>query len=74
MTGLCYLARHVAAAGEALAAGVPLTGYYVWSLLDNYEWSFGYTRRFGLVRVDFGSQLLNTEGQRALVSAVIARE
>jgi beta-glucosidase len=51
-----YLARHVAAAGEALAAGVPLSGYHVWSLLDNYEWSFGYTRRFGLVHVDFASQ------------------
>ena len=51
-----YLARHVAAASEALRAGVPLTGYYVWSLLDNYEWSLGYTRRFGLVHVDFDSQ------------------
>jgi beta-glucosidase len=51
-----YLARHIAAAGEALAAGVPLSGYHVWSLLDNYEWSFGYTRRFGLVRVDFANQ------------------
>ena len=53
---LDYLARHVAAAAEALAAGVPLTGYYVWSLLDNYEWSLGYSRRFGLVHVDFDSQ------------------
>jgi beta-glucosidase len=51
-----YLARHVAAAAEALRAGVPLTGYYVWSLLDNYEWSFGYDRRFGLIHVDFASQ------------------
>jgi beta-glucosidase len=51
-----YLARHVAGAAEALEAGVPLTGYFVWSLLDNYEWSFGYTRRFGLVRVDFANQ------------------
>ena len=53
---LKYLARHIAAAGEALAAGVPLTGYHVWSLLDNYEWSLGYTRRFGLVHVDFETQ------------------
>jgi beta-glucosidase len=53
---VAYLARHVAAAGEALAAGVPLTGYHVWSLLDNYEWSLGYTRRFGLVHVDFATQ------------------
>jgi beta-glucosidase len=53
---LDYLARHVAAAGEALATGVPLRGYHVWSLLDNYEWSLGYSRRFGLVHVDFDSQ------------------
>ena len=51
-----YLARHITAVGEALAAGVPVTGYHVWSLLDNYEWSLGYTRRFGLVHVDFENQ------------------
>ena len=51
-----YLARHLAAAGDALGAGVPLTGYHAWSLLDNYEWSLGYTRRFGLVHVDFDDQ------------------
>ena len=69
-----YLARHVAAAGEALAAGVPLTGYYVWSLLDNYEWSFGYTRRFGLVRVDFGSQLRTPKDSARWYRRLIARE
>ena len=52
---IAYLARHVAAAAEALEAGVPLTGYHVWSFLDNYEWSLGYTRRFGLVHVDYDS-------------------
>jgi beta-glucosidase len=50
---VAYLARHVSAAADALDAGVPLTGYHVWSLLDNYEWSLGYGRRFGLVHVDF---------------------
>jgi beta-glucosidase len=53
---VAYLSRHVAAAADALAAGVPLTGYHVWSLLDNFEWSLGYTRRFGLVHVDFEDQ------------------
>jgi beta-glucosidase len=53
---VAYLARHIGAAGEALAAGVPVSGYHVWSLLDNFEWSFGYTRRFGLVHVDFANQ------------------
>ena len=53
---IAYLARHIAAAADALGAGVPLTGYHAWSLLDNYEWSLGYTRRFGLVHVDFATQ------------------
>ena len=51
-----YLARHLEAAAEAIAAGVPLGGYFVWSLLDNFEWSYGYSKRFGLVRVDFEDQ------------------
>ena len=51
-----YLARHVAAASDAIRAGVPMTGYHVWSFMDNYEWSLGYTRRFGLVHVDYASQ------------------
>jgi beta-glucosidase len=51
-----YLERHVAAAHDAIAAGVPLAGYFVWSLLDNFEWSEGYAKRFGLVHVDFATQ------------------
>jgi beta-glucosidase len=51
-----YLGAHVAAAGEAIAAGVDLRAYFVWSLLDNFEWAWGYGKRFGLFRVDFDSQ------------------
>jgi beta-glucosidase len=68
-----YLARHVAAASDALRAGVPLTGYYVWSLLDNYEWSLGYTRRFGLVHVDFASQRRTLKDSARWYRRLIAR-
>lgn len=48
-----YLAAHMGAVREAIDRGVPVKGYFCWSLLDNYEWSFGYEKRFGLVHVDF---------------------
>jgi beta-glucosidase len=69
-----YLARHVAAAGEALRLGVPLTGYHVWSLLDNYEWSLGYSRRFGLVRVDFADQRRTVKDSGRWYQRLIAGE
>ncbi|MDW8059894.1 MAG: GH1 family beta-glucosidase [Thermomicrobium sp.] len=52
---IAYLAAHFAAARRALAAGVPLAGYFVWSLLDNFEWAYGYSKRFGIVYVDFAT-------------------
>ena len=48
-----YLRHHLGAALDAIDAGVDLRGYYVWSLLDNFEWSYGYAKRFGIVRVDY---------------------
>jgi beta-glucosidase len=48
-----YLEQHVEAVGRAIEAGVPVTGYYVWSLLDNFEWQHGYSKRFGIVYVDY---------------------
>ena len=51
-----YLRGHVDAVRRALDAGVPLAGYFVWSLLDNFEWSYGFAKRFGIVRVDFATQ------------------
>ena len=50
---LDYLRRHFTAAHRALQRGVDLRGYFVWSLLDNFEWGYGYAKRFGIVRVDF---------------------
>ena len=51
-----YFNDHVAACQRAIADGVPLKGYFAWSLLDNYEWAFGYDKRFGIVHVDYGTQ------------------
>lgn len=48
-----YLRRHFTAAHRAMQRGVDLRGYFVWSLLDNFEWGYGYAKRFGIVRVDF---------------------
>ncbi|WP_419996335.1 GH1 family beta-glucosidase [Streptomyces boninensis] len=51
-----YLDEHLAACAAAVAEGVPLAGYFAWSLLDNFEWAYGYDKRFGLVHVDYETQ------------------
>jgi beta-glucosidase len=51
-----YLREHFAAARRAISAGVPLRGYFVWSLMDNFEWAFGYSKRFGIVHVNYDTQ------------------
>ncbi|MBK8985619.1 MAG: beta-glucosidase [Chloroflexi bacterium] len=51
-----YLRDHFLAAHRAIQEGVPLAGYFVWSLMDNFEWAKGYTQRFGVVWVDFATQ------------------
>ena len=53
---VAYLASHIAAVGDALAQGVPMAGYMVWSLMDNFEWASGYAKRFGIVHVDYATQ------------------
>ncbi|GHE94319.1 beta-glucosidase [Aliiroseovarius zhejiangensis] len=50
---IAYLADHMRVVQDAIAGGVPVKGYFTWSLLDNYEWALGYAPRFGLVHVDF---------------------
>ena len=51
-----YLEQHLAVTGAAIRAGVDVRGYFAWSLIDNFEWTHGYDRRFGIVHVDFDTQ------------------
>ena len=51
-----YLATHIAAVAAARQAGADVRGYFAWSLMDNFEWAYGYEKRFGIVRVDYSTQ------------------
>lgn len=53
---VAYLNAHVNAVHDAIDQGANVNGYYAWSLLDNFEWAFGYSKRFGIVRVDYDTQ------------------
>ena len=52
-----YLRAHLLEVERAIASGAPVDGYYQWSLMDNFEWAFGYEKRFGIVHVDFDTQV-----------------
>ena len=54
---IAYLRAHLAAVHRAIAAGADVRGYFLWSLLDNFEWAYGYAKRFGAVYVDYPSNL-----------------
>jgi beta-glucosidase len=51
-----YLSHHLMQTKKAMDAGIPVKGYFVWSLLDNFEWALGYRQRFGLIHVNFDTQ------------------
>lgn len=53
---VAYVRAHLGAVLDAVDAGVPVRGYFYWSLLDNFEWAWGYAKRFGIVRVDYETQ------------------
>jgi beta-glucosidase len=69
---LDYLAAHLAQVHDAIEAGVPVEGYFAWSLLDNFEWAYGYEHKFGLIEVDTATQR-RTPKQSALWYAEVAR-
>jgi beta-glucosidase len=68
-----YLATHIAAVGQALAAGVPMAGYMVWSLMDNFEWASGYAKRFGIVHVDYATQVRTPKDSAGWYRDLVAR-
>jgi len=70
---IAYLDAHLRACHEAITAGVPLRGYFAWSLLDNFEWAWGYSKRFGLVHVDFATQRRVPKQSAHWYSALIRR-
>jgi beta-glucosidase len=67
-----YLRKHLGAVHAAIAQGVDVRGYFVWSLLDNFEWTHGYSKRFGIVHVDFETQTRTPKDSAAFYADVIA--
>lgn len=67
-----YLQKHLLAVRDAIAAGVDVRGYMLWSLMDNMEWSLGYSKRFGIVHVNYGTQQRTPKDSAGYYSRVIA--
>jgi beta-glucosidase len=67
-----FLRRHLDAGLRAIAAGVPLQGYFAWSLMDNFEWAEGYSKRFGIVHVDFETQVRTVKDSGLWYAAFLA--
>jgi beta-glucosidase len=68
-----YLREHLLASHRAIEEGVPLRGYFAWSLLDNFEWAEGYTKRFGVVRVDLDTQRRTVKDSGRFLQETIAK-
>jgi len=68
-----YLRHHLGASLDAIEQGVPLRGYFVWSLMDNFEWGLGYSRRFGLYHVDYATQRRTPKASAHFFREVTAR-
>jgi beta-glucosidase len=70
---IAYLDAHLRACARSQAQGVPLKGYFLWSLMDNFEWAWGYTKRFGIVHVDYESQARRPKASAHWYAEVIGR-
>ena len=67
-----YFREHLKAVREAIRKGADVRGYFAWSLMDNYEWSLGYTKRFGIVHVNYETQERTPKSSAHFYSRVIA--
>ena len=70
---IAYLHDHLTAVADAVEAGAPVRGYYLWSLLDNFEWSYGFSKRFGLVHVDYETQVRTVKDSGRWYAEVVRR-
>ncbi|MFI1395591.1 GH1 family beta-glucosidase [Streptomyces sp. NPDC020681] len=70
---VAYLQSHLTAVHRAIDAGADVRGYFLWSLLDNFEWAYGYSKRFGIVHVDFATQRRTFKDSARWYADVIAR-
>jgi beta-glucosidase len=68
-----YLDGHLRACHDAISHGVDLRGYFLWSLLDNFEWSEGYAKRFGIIHVDYATQSRTPKDSARWYADVIRR-
>ena len=70
---IAFMDAHLAAVHRAIAAGANVRGFFYWSLLDNYEWSLGYEKRFGLVHVDFETLKRTPKASYQAYAAALAK-
>ncbi|MEV4628801.1 GH1 family beta-glucosidase [Micromonospora sp. NPDC049523] len=70
---VAYFDAHLRACHTAISSGVPLRGYFAWSLMDNFEWAWGYTKRFGMIHIDYDSQLRTPKSSARWYADVIRR-
>jgi beta-glucosidase len=71
---LAYIRDHIAATWDAMQQGVPVGGYFAWSLMDNFEWASGYAKRFGLVHVDYKTQKRTLKNSALWYRAFLSEE
>jgi beta-glucosidase len=68
-----YIVQHIQAVADAVADGADVRGYFLWSLLDNFEWAWGFHKRFGIVHVDYASQVRTVKDSGLAYSSLIRR-